>query len=136
MTRRKRIALELLGPTVIASVAWICFILLSKGITNVGGFLQGAAATLLLVLLYSGLQSIAYTIIMEIAFRFGLNPRSFACITFSSFLGLLAGASVVVYGHGNMEGAAIANWSLFGGGVALLISVILFVSNGKTSDDC
>ncbi len=116
-TRRKRIALEALGPPVLGGAAatgwaWGATVYHSLYRLETG---EDWAATLGLMPTYwflygmmaipmSGIQAILYAAIMEWCFARGLDPRSWRSVALSTLLGFAAGAIIAVgYGYERKE---------------------------------
>jgi hypothetical protein len=140
LTRPKRIALELLGPPLLGTIfllgisqaiaVWYAVQHRlpppgwgSISIQTMGGVLIGAY-------LYAGIPSIIYTWIMEWRFNRGLNPVSWGTVLWSSFLGFLSGAGIVVAFDGYGWHGPVA---FFGGtGCTVGFSLGLLIKVGST----
>jgi hypothetical protein len=126
MTRRKRIALELLGPPFLGAL--ICLAVMSiAGMAQQDAKKETGESRLLallqmlyvlpLALVYAyvltGIQSIIYMVILEWRFSRGLDPRSWRSVGLSSLLGFASGAVLaLVFGSGS---AGLFNaWLLWG----------------------
>lgn len=112
MTRKQRIALEILGPpllggTLAAVYAWGFFIYKSiqqEQLLAVGPNLIGVIPGLILFYAAfafpaSGVQALLYAAIMEWCFSRGLDPRSWRSVALSTLLGFASGA-VLAVGYG------------------------------------
>ena len=128
LTRRKRIAFELLGPPFIGASPFIVAIAGSSlwdTITKSRPWkfpletLQMIGTFLLFAYAIVGLQSILFTAIMEWRFTCSLDPRSWRAVWLSSSLGLASGA-VVALAYGFRRGDQIGLW-LFWGGFGLAV---------------
>jgi hypothetical protein len=91
MSRRVRVALELLGPSLVASV------LFTVAISAVALAPTGLAL-LPIVLLYAyplgALPAAIFTLVLEVAFSRGLSPGSWGAVRLAALLGLLSGAAI------------------------------------------
>lgn len=127
LTRRRRIVLELLAPAPLG--AGLLFMVgLAKAVWERfpdgtwPGFDPRIFISFAIVVgfayIFTGLQSIAYAIIMEWRFARGLDPRSWRSVGLSTLLGFLSGAAICV-GYGLQRSDSAALWVFFGGsGVA------------------
>lgn len=132
LTRRKRIALELLGPAFIGAAP---FIVALAGFSLWETFtknqpwkfpleaLQGIGMILLVAYVCVGIQSILFTAILEWQFARGLDPRSWRAVGLSSLLGLASGA-VVALAYGFKRDDQLGLW-LFWGGFGLAVGFTL-----------
>lgn len=91
MKRRHRIAVEVLGPPLVA--ATILEIIAVVGLREVGA-LKLIPLFLIFGYLLAGLPSLAFTLILEIAFAKGLDPRSGRAVLLSSVLGAASGVPI------------------------------------------
>jgi hypothetical protein len=94
MTRRKRIAVEVFGPPVIAAVLLQVYVLM--------GTLDLLALKLVPVVLFfaftlAGPQSLAFAFVMEFAFARGLAAASWRTVLLAAALGTLSGVPVDVF---------------------------------------
>ncbi|HVZ66488.1 MAG TPA: hypothetical protein VG936_18130 [Lacunisphaera sp.] len=113
LTRRDRIALELLGPPLLGGAAagiWAWATLLQHAVPRPGTF--SAFAGHLAALPYSclvytlfafpmiGIQAGCYSAILEWCFSMGLSPRSLRSVALSTALGYLSGLPLALgYGY-------------------------------------
>lgn len=123
-TRRKRIALELLGPPAIGAVLIITVFagLAAREVIEKGEALQrfkqvGQVALMAVMGAYlmAGVQSGLYALVMEWRFSRGLDPRSGKTVGLSSVLGFLAGAVIALAMGWRNELLNPALWLLHGG---------------------
>ena len=132
LTRRKRIALELLGPPFIgATLPALFFVPTALG----GAIMKGDPASGLKELgtnlgivyavayMIAGVQSVLYTVIMEWCFSRGIDPRSWRSVGLSTLLGFFSGAAICL-GYGFQRSDVIALWVFFGG-TGLAVGLIL-----------
>lgn len=121
--RWRRVLLELFGPPALGAMV---FWLFAVG-GSVSDWFEGrralrpvelAQAWLLLTLFayfFAGLQSIIYTVVLEWRFSRGLDPASWLTVAWSTVLGWLSGAAiVVVLGPSQADGIAWLVWSGLG----------------------
>lgn len=103
-TRRKRIALELLGPPLLGALYWAESWLLMMATQrppnvkwpdwNTAAIAAWSVIMIIYAYLFAGLPSLAYTVIMEWRFVRGLDPRGSQSIGLSAILGLLSGVVI------------------------------------------
>ncbi|HTL68683.1 MAG TPA: hypothetical protein VL200_13555 [Lacunisphaera sp.] len=106
-TRRKRIALELLGPpplgVICYSAVWLVMIIRYSHRTghwppfDLAAIAIWAVVMVLYAYLFTGMQSLIYMLIMEWRFARGLDPRGWPSVGLSSMLGLISGAAVIPF---------------------------------------
>jgi hypothetical protein len=130
-TRRKRIALELLGPPLLAAGsldivgcivdAWIGH--LNFTAENWFGQIFGWGLVMLIyAYLFAGIPSIIYAAVMEWRFARGLDPKSWRTVGWSSVLGVLSGVEI---------GACLSRFGgppgfwVFYGGLGLAVGFVL-----------
>lgn len=120
-TRRKRIALEVLGPPALgafltsAILAVVALVdALEEG--DYGHQLTQVAELAILAVMFgymlAGVQSILYALIMEWRFARGLDPRSWRSVGLSTVLGFASGGVIVVIFGWPMEWLP---WLYYGG---------------------
>lgn len=130
-TRGKRIALELLGPPTLGAGLW-SLALIGEAVWKL--FVPGPPRVLmhlgeelLLVFLYAyvftGIQSIFYTAIMEDLFKSGLDPRSWRMVRLSSLLGFGSGAVLMIFSVNDLGGMGFI--MLMMGGLGALVGFLL-----------
>lgn len=113
MTRRRRIAIELLGPPLVATVLSALVALLREpgAIPTIPAweFLGGVLALLAVAYLFAGIPSVLFTVVMEVAFAKGLDPASWRTVPLAAGLGLLSGMGMVGFdpSYGAFDGLAI-----------------------------
>lgn len=124
-TRRKRIAIELLGPGLLGTMPILGTTLWTTAIE--GGLwklntemLQFVGVVLLFGYAFAGVQSIAYAVIMEWRFSRGLDPRSWRMVGLSTVLGSASGAVIILaMGKPNVTEAkawlVLCSWGLIVG---------------------
>jgi hypothetical protein len=146
-TRRKRIALELLGPPLVGTallatmggIAAIYHSFATRTLPDLGlPFLQAAATVLIFSYLIAGVPSIIYTCTMEWRFSRGLPPDNWRMVRFSSLLGFLSGAAIVVSIAGLGEESALLFYGSIGTGVGFLLGWLIKVcsaENDRTGND-
>jgi len=109
-TRRRRIAMELLLPPLVATVlaALIAVLHDPREIPTIpwSGFLGGVLAVLVVAYIVASIPSALFTIVMEVAFAKGLSPGSWAAVALAAGLGLLSGAGIVRAGARRAHRAA------------------------------
>ncbi len=132
MTRRKRIALELLGPPLLGAA----LVVLLQGGAALGEVVMkdGSWQSILpilsmvpIVVLFAYamtmIQSILYTVVMEWRFARGLDPRSWNSVGLSSLLGFASGAAIcMAYGF---ERSDLRFLWLFYAGIGLVVGILL-----------
>ncbi len=100
MTRFSRIFLELVGPPVLGAIYYFLYCLIASG-----GHFPGVpirevrddfGLAIIAAGLVAGLPAIGFTIIMEVMFALGLDPRSARTVWLAALLGLAAGFAVNV----------------------------------------
>jgi hypothetical protein len=128
-TRRRRIAIELLLPPLVATVlaALIAILRDPREIPTIpwSGFLGGGLVLLAVAYVVASIPSALFTLVMEVAFAKGLSPGSWATVALAAGLGLLCGAAIVGFdpSYGAFDG-------LVGLGVATGAIVGLLVRAG------
>lgn len=120
MNRIKRIALEVLAPPALGAAlmsAWAIPAMLTESAARQswGEMLSQGAAAFVMVLLYAyafaGVPSVVYAILMEWYFSRGLDPRGWPAVGFSTLLGCLSGAAILlVMTQGNFERWFWSSW--------------------------
>lgn len=111
--RLRRVAIELLGPPLVATVLLALFALLRepRAIPTIPWpeFLGGVLAMLVFAYLVAGVPSALFTIVMEVAFAKGLDPGSWLAVTLAAGLGLLSGAGIVGFdpSYGAFDGMVV-----------------------------
>lgn len=132
LNRKKRIALELLGPPALGAGVFIAVFggaalwdSLIKGLT--WDLLRQLAMLSLTIFaaayIVVGIQSVLYTLIMEWRFKRGLDPRSWQMVRLSSFLGFGSGAIVSL---GNFDQPTkLGPTILFMGGLGLVVGFVM-----------
>lgn len=129
LTRGKRIALELLGPTVISSSIILLIIsvnlLVEQGCSSVAFHQMGQYAFVvpLGALMWSGLQSIVCALFLEWRFTRGLNPGSVQTVKLCTLLGFLS-ATLIVIALGAPVSETVYFWAVLGA-LGLLVGFIL-----------
>ncbi len=135
MTRHKRIALELLGPALLASGLVGLVFLTEAGWAAIASgklpqwnaqFVSGMGLFVVLAYLIAGIPSIIYATVMEWRFAAGLDPNSGRTVWLSTFMGLFSGASMVAVAT-SFHWDWIA-WSFLGGmgaAVGLLLGLVI-----------
>jgi hypothetical protein len=146
LTRRKRVALELLGPPIIGATGLLLF--------SFAMALPGAIAkhdllhelkqsgpiiimTYAFAFVFSGIQSIFYTLIMEWRFARGLNPGSWPAVSWSTGLGFAAGAAICL-AYGFHRSDALFLWLYFGGigtAVGFVLGLVIKMFSSKTTTE-
>ena len=132
LTRKKRIALELLGPPALgAGIPTILFggasliESLIKGSSI--GHLKDVGSVAALYFFYAyfivGLQSILYTVIMERRFKHGLDPCSWRMVRMSSLLGFGSGAILAVFAINDPK--IMGGIVLIMGGLGLVVGFLI-----------
>ena len=105
MKRPRRIALELLGPAFIAVTLYLSVgFAVSRDLIVVEGFFM----FLVFAYVFSAIPSVAFTVLMEIAFARGLEERSWRAVALASGLGALSGVAIALTfakGFDNQRGA-------------------------------
>lgn len=105
MRRPLRIALELLGPTFVATVLYSSVALvISRDLIFAKGFLMFLA----FAYVFSAIPSVIFTALMEFAFARGLEGRSWRAVALASGLGALSGVAIALTlakGFDNQRGA-------------------------------
>ena len=105
MRRPLRIALELLGPTFVATVLYSSVALvISRDLIFAKGFLMFLA----FAYVFSAIPSVIFTALMEFAFARGLEERSWRAVALASGLGALSGMTIALTlakGFDNQRGA-------------------------------
>jgi hypothetical protein len=131
MTRRSRIALEILGPPALGAACWLLAI---GGWTLWEAMTRGKPAALLrqlpemaLVLFvcayfFAGVPSLLYAAIMEWRFARGLDPASWRTVGWSTGLGLASGAAIIGVLSGGRAG--LASLAVFGA-LGLIVGALL-----------
>lgn len=107
MKRWQRVALEVLGPPLLAAVILFAVVVLSElwaGHHSYGSAWAKSLLGYLLVYLafaylIAGIPSVIYTLVMEWNFAHGLNPRSGRAVALSSLLGAVSGAAMIAVIH-------------------------------------
>jgi hypothetical protein len=128
MKRWHRVVVEVLAPSTLGALVIGLPTLISRH-----DFKAFSDISLLLLFgyLYAGLPSIAYALVLEVAFACGLRPVSWTAVALSSFLGLAAGTVIVA-------GIGARNFSIEGilvmGGVGLIVgaAIGLFIKHRST----
>lgn len=122
MKRGVRIAIELLGPPAWGTAlmaAWMVPTMLAETAHPRPWWedaRQGAAVLFLVLVfayVFAGLQSVVYTVVLEWRFSRGLDPRSWRAVGWSTGLGFLSGAAIIVV-LGRGAGDVLA-WLIWGG---------------------
>lgn len=131
-----RVLLELFGPSIIGTLAAMVLLNIratasGEPIHDVNNFFSALFGVEVFALLYSGIQAIWYTLVMEYAFSRGLKVRSMKSIILSTVLGILSGASFVFYGHGYMKATEVLLWCAIGAIVGSVLSCILYLLSPK-----
>jgi hypothetical protein len=127
MNSVSRILLELFGPSLLGGIqAMVIGIAGSQKTFGPGDIIQGAIAFTLFALVICGIQSVCYTVLMEVAFRRGLRRRSLHSIAFSTFLGVLSGASFMFYSDSSFNVSSILFFCTVGAIVGLTIASIIY----------
>ncbi len=127
MNSFSRILLELFGPSLLGGMqAMVVGIVGSQKTFALGGIVQGAIAFFLFALLFCSIQSVCYTVLIEVAYRLGLRRRSLHAIAFSTFLGVLSGASFMFYSDSSFKGSSILFFCTVGAIVGLTIAAIIY----------
>jgi hypothetical protein len=135
MTRRSRITLELVGPPLLGAglvTAWAVIQMLTDATTTTAaGWANQLGMLPMAFVMYTvfaipciGLQTLAYTAIMEWRFARGLDPRSWRAVGWSTVLGWASGA-VLAFGYGI---ARKDTWYFFNGmgpAVGCLLGLII-----------
>ena len=139
LTRRKRIAFELLGPPFAGALIASAFELIKEA--SQSGFsagpvgwnfrIQGSVLQFVMFLpfayLFAGVQSIVYTLVMEWRFARGLDPCSWRSVGLSTLLGFASGAAICL-GYGFRRSDVISLWMFFGGtgfAVGLVLGLLI-----------
>ena len=125
-----RVVHELIGPPVIGVLLAIASGMIrgtfsGEPIHDIQTFYQAFLGGLFFAVFYVGIQSVCYTLLMEIAFKMGLKPGSKSSVFLSTVLGALAGASFIIYDHGNTKASEFLRMVAIGATVGLVISGIV-----------
>jgi hypothetical protein len=143
-TRRKRIALEVLGPPALGAAL---FLVCALGIAAVGPGAEWPTwpelkqlpvwvlTVLLFAYFFAGLPSLIYAAIMELAFARGLTPGGGPAIVVSAVLGLASGVGMALFlgwPHGRWDAALLLGGVGFG--VGLTIGLIVRWTRPLTVD--
>lgn len=110
MTRRRRIAIELLGPPLVATVLAALFAVAREPGTIPGWqFLGGMLVVLAGAYVVAGIPSVLFTSAMEVAFAKRLDPASWRTVPLAAGLGLLSGMGILGFNpsYGAFVGMAI-----------------------------
>ena len=129
-----RVVLELFGPAFFGGVqAMITGMVGSKGPAGLFDILKGLFVFFFFALMFCSIQSVCFTVLMELAYRCGLRRRSWRAIALSTFLGVVSGASFMLYSDSGVQDSSLLLFCSVGGVVGLLISSIIFLceSDGK-----
>ena len=133
LTRRSRIALEILGPAPIGVLVSIAgtgarnlWLRPENGIPATD-YLMVLPGLILFAYLCVGIQSLFYMAILEWGFSRGLNPAGWRSVGLSTFLGLASGAAIAAaYGFDRSD--VIESWITSGGtgaSVGLILGVLI-----------
>jgi hypothetical protein len=132
ITRPKRIALELLGPPAIGVMVVVAvteghalwaFAQGDGSWLRQGGLFKDFWILILIAYVFAGLQSLVYTLVMEWRFSHGLDPRSGRAVVWSTTLGFLSGAAIVLaYGLDRSDQISIC---LFFGGIGTAVGYVM-----------
>lgn len=128
MTRRLRIAFELLGPGFIGTVLLLSATMgrMMPGNPDARSWTSGlllAGYVLLVAYMCTGIQSIAYALSMEWRFRRGLDPTSWRSVRLSTALGFASGV-----GAARLLGDRLSQQlqgSIFWGGLGLVVGFLM-----------
>jgi hypothetical protein len=132
MKAASKIILELFGPSVFGGLLMMLFGLInSPEPPSMIGLLTLPVLSVFFVfsaIIICGIQSICYTIFMEIAFSRGLIRRSWQSIAYSTLLGALSGISFIFYSIPGTKASisSLALYSLVGAIVGLVISSLIY----------
>jgi hypothetical protein len=97
--------MELLLPPILVASPFLAFALLF-------GQLEAAFGMLTFAYLLAGIPSIAFAVILEVAFMAGLDPRGDGFVRFASWLGLIAGLAMAAFARGRGGGAHFTTFLL------------------------
>ena len=124
-TKKKRIALELLGPPFIGAAPFLVWDIFtnSRGWKFSPEALLGVGLVLYVAYLCVGIQSILFTVVMEWRFARGLDPRSWQSVSLSTLLGFGSGA-VVALAYGSTGNDHFGPW-LFWAGLGLAVGLTM-----------
>lgn len=123
MTRKKRIALELLGPPVLGVVFLVGLAFVSQLFTASGVAGKSSWRELLFVVayayLFAGIPSMVFAAVMELAFSRGMKPSSWRSVALAALLGGAAGVAMGLF----ITGGEISGQALRAGGIFAYVGV-------------
>lgn len=144
LTRKQRIAVEVLGPPLLGFILFYGVLLLpSLGAAINGGHvsfwdsrtLVNFGFGLLAAYVFAGVPSILYMIVMEWRFGRGLNPRSWRSVFLSSLLGAISGCMISVVSPGSRgEIEPIASFTGWGLAVGFLLGIFIKTTAVRTNE--
>jgi hypothetical protein len=114
MNRPARFAMELLLPPILVASPFVAFALLF-------GQLEVAFGMLTFAYLLAGMPSIAFAVILELAFMAGLDPRGEGFVRLATWLGFIAGLGMAAFVGGFTAFILFAPLGIAGGVFTALI---------------
>jgi hypothetical protein len=94
VTRGRRILVELLGPPLVGATL---FDVVAGVVTGDATALAGLPLFLFFGVLFAAVPSIAFTLIMEVAYVRGLDPAGWRAVRLSALAGVLCGLLVTLW---------------------------------------
>jgi hypothetical protein len=100
MRRGTRIAVELLGPSLVASVL---FVSAAAGATLSLEPLKMLPFLLFFAYLFAGVPSVLFTLVLEVSFARGLDPATWPAVRLAAVLGLTCGCALALLFSGGLR---------------------------------
>jgi hypothetical protein len=97
MSRCCRVLLEIFAPPFLGVAIWYSLAVWSFSFQNVFDVVKYFYAFVGFAYIIAGIPSLVYAAIMELAFSFGLSPRSWMAVLLSGLLGSVAGFSMIFF---------------------------------------
>lgn len=127
MSRRARVALELLAPAAIASL------LFAIGAAAAGldaAPLRALPFLLVFAYLFAAIPSLLFAVAMEVAFSRGLDPSSWRAVRLAALLGFLSGAAIALPFGARNALPSLALFSALGAAAGALVGLLVRAGSG------